>query len=74
MGMFDWQNQYFLLLLQEMLQNEEDARARIVKIVLDENNYGQDPHKLQHPQLVDYQVQTSVFKISSLIRSQLLIF
>jgi len=42
--------------IQELLQNAEDAGATVVKFLYDNNNYGQDSSKLSAPRLAKYQV------------------
>jgi len=43
-------------LLQELVQNAEDAGAKEVRFLYDRNTFGQDPRYLQHPDLASYQV------------------
>ena len=45
-----------VLLMQELLQNAEDAGATVVKFLYDSNGFGQDSSKLSAPRLAKYQV------------------
>ena len=45
-----------LFFVQEILQNAEDAGARTVKFLFDENSYGKDVSQLYHPGLAEFQV------------------
>lgn len=44
------------MLVQEVIQNAGDAGAKRVLFLLDNTTYGQDPDKLHHPELAQYQV------------------
>ena len=46
----------FQFSMQEILQNAEDAGARTVKFLYDENSYGDDVSQLYHPGLAEFQV------------------
>ena len=46
-----------LLMLQELLQNAEDAGARDVKFLYDRRKYGSSPRYLYHQGLAKYQVR-----------------
>ena len=48
------------LLLQELIQNAEDAKATEVKFLLDETQHESRAKYLHHAELVDYQVCTSM--------------
>ena len=44
-------------MIQELIQNAEDAGATEVKFLYDRRQYGQDPRHLHHPELAKFQVR-----------------
>jgi len=55
------------VMLQELLQNAEDAGATVVKFLYDNNTYGQDSSKLSAPRLAKYQVRLSAVALISIL-------
>ena len=51
------------VLMQELIQNAEDAGATEVKFLYDRRQYGQDPRYLHHRELANFQVNSNPNKV-----------
>ena len=49
-------NSLHLVLLQELIQNAEDAGAKRIIFLIDHSTYGTDPNQLYDPRLAIFQV------------------
>ena len=54
-----------VFLLQELIQNAEDAGAKVIRFLYDKHSYGQDKQQLYNPGLARFQVCLKQQKVSN---------